>query len=73
VAVWIEFQSRDYLNGLEELLSLRHRKAEYQPSGGGQKSILVAGFQARSGQEIFADHVNWKEFHKPLIGGAQCL
>ena len=44
MAVWIEFQSRDYLNGLEELFPLRHRKTEYQPSEGRQKSILVAGF-----------------------------
>ena len=44
MAVWIEFQSRDYLNALEELLSLRYRKAEDQPSEGRQKGALVAGF-----------------------------
>ena len=43
MAVWIEFQSRDYLNALEELFPLRHRKTEYQPSEGRQKSILTAG------------------------------
>ena len=43
MAVWIECESRDYLNALEELLPLRQRKAEYQPGEGRQKSILVPG------------------------------
>ena len=56
MAVWIEFQSRDHLNALEELLPLRHRKAKDQPSEGRQKSILVAGLQARSSKKIRAAH-----------------
>jgi hypothetical protein len=31
VVVWVEFQSRDYLNVLEELISLLDRKAKYEP------------------------------------------
>ena len=58
MAVWIEFQSRDYLNALEELFSLRHRKAEYQPREGGQKSILVAALQARSSKKVHTDHLH---------------
>ena len=46
-----------HLNVLKELLPLRHRKAEYQPSEGRQKSILVAGLQAHSRQKIRADHL----------------
>jgi len=57
VAVWIEFQSRDHLNALEELLSLRHRKTKDQPREGRQKSILVAGLKARSSKKIRADHL----------------
>jgi hypothetical protein len=34
VAVWIEIQSRDSLNGLKQLFPLRHRKAAYQPREG---------------------------------------
>ena len=55
MVVWIEFQSRDYLNALEELLSLRHRKTKDQPSEGRQKSILVAGLQTCSRQKVRAD------------------
>jgi hypothetical protein len=42
-AVWIEFQSTDYLNAFQKLFALRHRKAEYQPSEGREKSIRVTG------------------------------
>ena len=41
VAVWIEFESKDYLNALEKLLPLRHRKAEHEPSEGLQKEHPV--------------------------------
>ena len=44
MAVWIDFRSRAYPNAVEELLSLRHRKAEDQMTEGIQKSVLVAGF-----------------------------
>ena len=57
VAVWIGSQSKDDLNVLEELLPLRLRKAEYQPSESRQKSILVARLQARPRQKIRADHL----------------
>jgi hypothetical protein len=43
VAVWIDFPPRDDLNAFEELLSLRHRKTDDQPSEGRQKSVPVAG------------------------------
>ena len=55
MAVWIELQSRNYLNALEELFPLRHWKAEDQPGDGRQKGALVGVFQASSRQKIRAD------------------
>ena len=57
VAVWMELQSKDNLNALEELFPLRLLKAEYQPSEGRQKSILVPGLQAHPRQKIRTDHL----------------